>query len=132
MRTSQKFRIRWGGFYKKLYQEPKSWRPTIVSLEFECLDESDRLSLERELEALKEAKVDKALGLDVYYGFLLEMLECAGRGCLGFFADFHGQCIFEKSLNATFLCLISKKANIINIKDFLPISFVGGLYKFSG
>ena len=32
-------------FYKKLYQEPESWRPTIVSLEFECLDESKRLSL---------------------------------------------------------------------------------------
>jgi len=29
-------------FYKKLYQEPESWRPTIVSLDFECLDESER------------------------------------------------------------------------------------------
>ena len=58
------------------------------------------------------------------------MLECAGRGCLGFFVDFHRQCIFEKSLNTTFLCLIPKKANAINIKDFCPLIFMGSLYKF--
>ena len=46
-----------------------------------------------------------------------------------FFADFHSQCIFEKSLNATFLCLIPKKVNAINIKDFCSISLVGSLYK---
>ena len=46
-----------------------------------------------------------------------------------FFADFHRQCVFEKSLNATFLSLIPKKANAINIKDFRPISLVGSLYK---
>ena len=47
-----------------------------------------------------------------------------------FFADFHSQCIFEKSLNATFLCLIPKKIKAVNIKDFRPIiSLVGSLYK---
>ena len=48
---------------------------------------------------------------------------------MAFFIDFHSQCIFEKSLNATFLCLIPKKVNAINIKDFCPISLVGNLYK---
>ena len=43
--------------------------------------------------------------------------------------DFHRTCIFEKSLNATFLCLIPKKTNAINIKDFHPISLMGSLYK---
>ena len=51
------------------------------------------------------------------------------QGVMAFFADFHSQCIFEKSLNATFLCLIPKKVNAINIKDFCPISLVGSLYK---
>ena len=46
-----------------------------------------------------------------------------------FFADFHSHCIFEKSLNATFLCLIPKKIKAVNIKDFQPISLVGSLYK---
>ena len=36
---------------------------------------------------------------------------------------------FEKSLNATFILLIPKKAGVVGIKDFLPISLVGGVYK---
>ena len=37
-------------FYNKLYQEPESWRPTIDGLVFDCLDETERLSLEKEFE----------------------------------------------------------------------------------
>ena len=48
---------------------------------------------------------------------------------MAFFKDFHNQCVFEKSINATFLCLIPKKTNVVNIKDFRPISLVGNLYK---
>ena len=51
------------------------------------------------------------------------------KDVMAFFADFHSQCIFEKSLNAIFLCLIPKKINAVNIKDFRPISLVGSLYK---
>ena len=54
------------------------------------------------------------------------MLE---RDILAFFADFHKKCIFEKSLNATFLCLIPKKTNAVNFRDFHPISHVDSLYK---
>ena len=48
---------------------------------------------------------------------------------MAFFKDFHIQCVFEKSLNTTILCLIPKKTNAFNIKDFHPISLVGSLYK---
>ena len=51
------------------------------------------------------------------------------RDILAFFVDFHRQFIFEKSLNSTFLCLIPKKINAVNIKDYHPISLVGSLYK---
>ena len=53
-------------FYKKLYQEPEAWRPTIDGLEFACLDEIERSMLEREfekeeiIEALMEAEGDTA------------------------------------------------------------------------
>ena len=36
---------------------------------------------------------------------------------------------FEKSLNATFITLIPKKAATVEIKGFQPISLVGGVYK---
>ena len=45
------------------------------------------------------------------------------------FQNFHTQVVFEKSLNIAFLALIPKKANAMEIKDFRPISLVGGVYK---
>ena len=124
------------GFYKSLYQETESWRPTIDGLEFANLDEIDRLTLEREFEkeeiiaALQEAKGDKAPGPDGFTMAFFQKCWCVlEKEILAFFADFHKECIFEKSLNATFLCLIPKKLSAINIRDFRPISLVGSLYK---
>ena len=45
------------------------------------------------------------------------------------FHNFHTHAVFEKSLNATFLALIPKKNDAVDVKDFRPISLVGGLYK---
>ena len=36
---------------------------------------------------------------------------------------------FEKSLNATFIALIPKKATAVEVKDFRPISLFRGVYK---
>ena len=43
--------------------------------------------------------------------------------------SFHGLGSFEKSFNATFLALIPKKTATVEVKDFRPISLVGGVYK---
>ena len=48
---------------------------------------------------------------------------------MAFFDHFHRSLEFERSLNATFLSLIPKKNNALNIKDFRPISLVGSVYK---
>ncbi|KAK4582883.1 hypothetical protein RGQ29_025877 [Quercus rubra] len=45
------------------------------------------------------------------------------------FHNFHTQAVFEKSLNALFLTLIPKKVDVVEVKDFRPISLVGGIYK---
>ena len=45
------------------------------------------------------------------------------------FHMFHMQGHFEKSLNATFLALLPRKSGAMEIKDFRPISLVGGVYK---
>ena len=45
------------------------------------------------------------------------------------FHYFHVSGQFEKSLNATFIALIPKKAAAMEIKDFRPISLVRGVYK---
>ena len=48
---------------------------------------------------------------------------------MAFFDHFHRSAEFERSLNASFLSLIPKKNNALNIKDFRPISLVGSVYK---
>ena len=71
-------------FYRNLYQELESWRPTIDGLEFACLDESEGLSLGREfdkeeiLAVLKEAEGDKAPGLD---GFTMGFFQKCWSVC---------------------------------------------------
>ena len=45
------------------------------------------------------------------------------------FYNFHTQAVFEKSLNAPFLTVIPKKVDVVEVKDFWPISLVGGIYK---
>ena len=48
---------------------------------------------------------------------------------MGFFVEFHELGHFERSLNFTFIVLISKKGGRDDLKDFGPISLVGSLYK---
>jgi hypothetical protein len=45
------------------------------------------------------------------------------------FAEFHTRGKFEKSFNATFVSLIPKKTGAMDVRDFRPISLVGGIYK---
>ena len=48
---------------------------------------------------------------------------------MDFFVYFHRHSVFEQSLNASFLTLIPKKSNAVNILDFRPINSVGSVYK---
>ena len=48
---------------------------------------------------------------------------------MAMFQNFHTLVVFEMSLNVSFLALIPKKVDAVEIKDFRPISLVGGIYK---
>ena len=48
---------------------------------------------------------------------------------MAFFEHFLRHSVFERSMNASFLSLIPKKSNALNIKDFRPISLVSSMYK---
>ena len=48
---------------------------------------------------------------------------------MDFFDYFHWHSVFEWSTNASFFTLIPKKCNVVNIKDFRPISLLGSVYK---
>ena len=73
---------------------------------------------------------DKSPGPD---GFPMAFFQaCWGivkSDLLGVFHHFYANGQFEKSLNATFITLIPKKQAAREIRDFRPISLVGGVYK---
>ena len=48
---------------------------------------------------------------------------------MGFSNEFHAHDSFVRSLNSTFLVLIPKREDAVDLKDFRPISLIGGLYK---
>ena len=73
---------------------------------------------------------DKALGPEGFtMAFFHKCWSVVEKDIMDFFDYFHRDSVFERSLNASFLTLIPKKCNAVNIKDFRPISLVGSVYK---
>ena len=67
-------------------------RPTMDGLDFACIEEDERLSLEKEftkvelIQVLREMEGNKAPGPDGFtMAFFSQMLECCAKGCHGFF-----------------------------------------------
>jgi hypothetical protein len=125
-------------FYDSLFTEPLSWRPRLDNLEFDMLSVAEASSLEepfeeREVwEVIKGMDRDKAPGPD---GFSMAFFQdCWGviKGdFMAVFAEFHDRGEFVKSINSTFIALIPKVHGAKDIKDFRPISLVGGIYKIT-
>ena len=79
-------------FYQGLYEETEVGHPTVDGLDFACIGEDERLSLEKEFteeevtQVLREMESDKAPSLDGFtMAFFSQMLEYCGKGCHGFF-----------------------------------------------
>jgi hypothetical protein len=123
-------------FYHSLYQESESWRPEVDGLHFDAIDSNDRDLLERPfdreevVQVLQNLEGDKAPGPD---GFTMAFFQTCWRtveaDVMAFFGEVHEYGKFERSLNATFIALIPKKTDAVNIRDFRPISLVGCIYK---
>jgi hypothetical protein len=123
-------------YYESLFSEPMSWRPRVDNLEFEMLslEEAARLEdpfEEREVrEVINKMDRDKAPGPDGFsLAFFQDCWEVVKGDFMAVFADFHTHGKFVKSINSTFISLIPKFHGAKEIKDFRPISLVGGVYK---
>ena len=123
-------------FYQSLYKESGVPRPLLYGLEFISLETEDVQWLERQFdeeeitEVIKGFNGDKAPGPDGFpLSFFQHCWSIVKDDMLAVFREFHSQCSFERSLNATFLTLIPKKSEAFEVKDFRPISLVGSVYK---
>ena len=90
----------------------------------------DPFTMEEVLTTLLDLNGDKALSPNgfsmVFWQFSWDFVK---EEIMGFFKEFHENNMFVRSLNSTFLVLVPKNENVADIKDFRPISLVGGLYK---
>ena len=123
-------------FYRQLYFEEVAHRPILDDVDFSSISGEDASWLDRPFEeeevfeVIHECNGDKAPGPD---GFSMAFFQsCWGvlkSEIMAVFHNFYTQAVFEKSLNASFLALIPKKVDAVEVKDFRPISLVGGIYK---
>jgi hypothetical protein len=73
---------------------------------------------------------DKASGPDGFsMAFFQVCWDVLRMDIMKVFGEFHAGGRFEKSLNGTFISLIPKISGAMELKDFRPISVVGGIYK---
>ncbi|RVX20512.1 Transposon TX1 uncharacterized 149 kDa protein [Vitis vinifera] len=87
-------------------------------------------SEEEVLKALSDLNRDKAPGPDGFpIRFWQFCWDVVKEEIMGFLLEFHERGRFVRSLNSTFLVLIPKKPGAEDLRDFRPISLVGGLYK---
>jgi hypothetical protein len=105
-------------------------------LSFISIDEDESIWLERDFEGkevwdvIRELNGDKAPGPDGFtMVFFQKCWDILKYDIMAVFAEFHSRGKFEKSFNATFVSLISKKTGAMDVKDFRPISLIGGIYK---
>jgi hypothetical protein len=123
-------------FYEQLYTENGRRRPILDGIHFSFISDEDAKWLERPFDEEEIAKVvqgcngDKAPGPDGFsLAFFQHCWSIVRTDVLAVCNEFHEYCQFERSLNATFVSLIPKKHGADQIKDFRPISLVGGMYK---
>jgi len=123
-------------FYKKLYEEDHPTRPFLEGLVYDSISEDDACDLLREFskeevwKAINDLGKEKAPGLDGFnIVFFQHCWSVVKKDVMGLFSKFHSKGVFEKSLNATFICLIPKVARAKDINKFRPISLVGSVYK---
>ena len=123
-------------FYHSLYQESESWQPEVDGLAFDSIDPVDRDLLERPfdreevVQVLQNFRVIKLLGQMASPWLSFRNVEELLRWMLWLSS---GRCMSMVSLkgllNVTFISLIPKKTNAVNIRDFHPISLIGCIYK---
>jgi hypothetical protein len=127
-------------FYKTLYSEQYQGKPIRLFApmmeNLNSIDEGERVWMEREFgeeevwEVVRKMKGDKAPGPDGFsMAFFQKCWKVIKKDIMAVFKEFHETEKFEKSLNATFVALIPKKAGAMEIKDFRPISLISGVYK---
>ncbi|GLU16530.1 hypothetical protein SLE2022_329610 [Rubroshorea leprosula] len=124
------------GYFRRVFANDSRNRPKPAGIGFKMISQEMTAWLERPFsteeieEGLKSCEGTKAPGPDGYnFSFIKYAWGCMKEDFLRFFEEFHQNGRLVKGLNSSFLTLIPKKMNPMELKDFRPISLVGCVYK---
>ncbi|CAN1266288.1 LINE-1 retrotransposable element ORF2 protein [Linum perenne] len=123
-------------FFKDLYSDPRSERPFPNRLSFNKIPQEkatallDRFSEAEIRSAVHSCANGKAPGPDGFsFGFFKRFWSTIKQDICAAVWEFQANAKLPRTANCTFLVLIPKKEAVGDIRDFRPISLVGGVYK---
>ncbi|GKV51081.1 hypothetical protein SLEP1_g57759 [Rubroshorea leprosula] len=123
-------------YFSKCFQGDSWNRPKPGELNFQQISEEKKEWLERPFsveeieEGLRSCDGSKAPGPDGFnFNFLKFAWHCIKEDFINFFSEFHRNGKLVRGLNSSFIALIPKKLNAVELKDFRPISLIGCVYK---
>ncbi|GKV09573.1 hypothetical protein SLEP1_g21054 [Rubroshorea leprosula] len=123
-------------YFSKLFQGDTWNRPKPCGVSFKQISAEEKQWLERPFsieeieEGLRSYEGSKAPGPDEYnFNFLKFAWDSLKEDFMSFFAEFHKNGRLVSGLNSSFLTLIPKKFNSMELKDYRPISLIGCVYK---
>ncbi|GKV27064.1 hypothetical protein SLEP1_g36275 [Rubroshorea leprosula] len=119
------------------YFKDEEWRrPTLDGINFNRLSPNsaamlvDNFTEEEVKKVVWDCGVTKAPGLDGFnFRFIREMWEVLKEDIMGIIQEFHENGKLVRGLNESFIVLIPKKENPLELEDFRPISLIGAIYK---
>ncbi|GKV29432.1 hypothetical protein SLEP1_g38359 [Rubroshorea leprosula] len=123
-------------YFRRLFQGEAWNRPKPGDIKFQQLSEEKKDWLERPFsveeieEGLRSCEGSKAPRPDGYnFNFLKYAWHYIKEDFINFFTEFHCNGKLVKGLNSSFLTMIPKKLNVVELKDYRPISLIGCVYK---
>ncbi|XP_075664335.1 uncharacterized protein LOC142633928 [Castanea sativa] len=122
-------------FYRHFTLRMWLTRPVLDDVDFSSISVEDASWLDRPFEedevfeVIHDFNGDKALPDGFSMAFFQSCWGVLKTEIMAVFHNFHTRARFEKSLNASFLALIPKKVDLVEVKDYRPIALVGGVYK---
>ncbi|GKV10568.1 hypothetical protein SLEP1_g21912 [Rubroshorea leprosula] len=122
--------------YTSFFKDEEWKRPTLDSIAFNRLPPdsaamlADNFTEEEVKKAVWDCGVTKAPSPDGFnFQFIREMWEVLKEDIMGFIQEFHENGKLVRGLNESFIVLIPKKENPLELEDFRPISLIGAMYK---
>ncbi|GKV25647.1 hypothetical protein SLEP1_g35046 [Rubroshorea leprosula] len=123
-------------YFNKIFQEEQWDRLKLGGLQFKQLNEEDGVWLEREVsaeevkQAVWDCGGDKSPGPDGFSFHIIKSIRnVIEKDIVDFVQEFSRNGKLVKGLNSSFIVLIPKKDNPIDLKDYKLISLIGTLYK---